>query len=89
MACLLVTYEWSDWRNGLFWWIQSVYVKPEFRRRDIFRQLYRQVQTLAAADGGVCGPCLYVEQHNHAAQATYETRQMTPTGYLVFEALVQ
>src|SRR5690348_7285105 len=58
---LLVTYEWSDWRNAWFWWIQSVFIKPEFRGRSIYSQLYRFVKELAEEKGNVCGFRLYVE----------------------------
>jgi len=84
---LMVTNEWSDWRNGNFWWIQSVYVHPEFRRRGVYRQLYRNLQTLAARDPAVCGFRLYVERDNVRAQATYRASGMTGTRYLVFEEL--
>ena len=70
VGSLMITKEWSDWRNGDFWWIQSVYVRPEARRRGVFRSLYRHVQALAAGDPGVCGFRLYVERENAAAQKT-------------------
>jgi ribosomal protein S18 acetylase RimI-like enzyme len=84
---LMVTNEWSDWRNGNFWWIQSVYVHPDFRRRGVYRQLYRTLQTLAARDPAVCGFRLYVERDNVRAQATYRASGMAETRYLVFEEL--
>ena len=87
VGSLMITKEWSDWRNGDFWWIQSVYVRPEARRRGVFRSLYRHVQALAAADPGVCGFRLYVERENAAAQETYGALGMKPTRYLVFEEL--
>src|SRR5882724_3416509 len=62
-----VTYEWSDWRNGWFWWIQSVYVRPEARRRGVFRALFQYVQQTAQNDPEVIGIRLYVERENHAA----------------------
>ena len=68
---LMVTYEWSDWRNGNIWWIQSVYVHPDWRRRGVFRALYRNVESLAAATPGVIGLRLYVETGNTRAQQTY------------------
>lgn len=85
VGCLMITFEWSDWRNGRFWWIQSVYVHPEHRRRGVFRLLYQAVRELGEAEGGVCGYRLYVERDNHAAQQTYRTLGMTGTGYLLFE----
>lgn len=87
IGSLLVTKEWSDWRNGDLWWIQSVYVRPEFRRRGVYRQLYRHVQGMAARDPGVCGFRLYVDRANTAAQATYRNLGMKKTSYRVFEAL--
>lgn len=86
-GALMVTNEWSDWRNGNFWWVQSVYVRPEFRRRGVYRRLYRHLQTLAAHDRSVCGFRLYVERDNARAQATYESAGMAKTAYLVFEEL--
>lgn len=85
VACLLVTSEWSDWRNGLFWWIQSVYVHPHHRRQGLFRRLYSHVETLARQQGDVCGLRLYVEQDNTPAQATYRTLGMAPTAYQIYE----
>lgn len=84
---LMVTNEWSDWRNGMFWWIQSVYVRPEYRRRGVYRSLYRFVEGMAADYPEVCGFRLYVEQENHRAQQTYRSLGMDQTPYLVFEAL--
>ena len=87
VAALMITKEWSDWRNGDFWWIQSVYVRPEFRRQGIYSRLYRHVQALAARSRAVCGFRLYVERHNRRAQATYRASGMKRTHYLVYEAL--
>ncbi|HEY9881308.1 MAG TPA: GNAT family N-acetyltransferase [Leptolyngbyaceae cyanobacterium] len=87
VGSLLITFEWSDWRNGVIWWIQSVYVHPDCRRQGVFRHLYAQVQAWAQQEEGVCGLRLYVEEANHKAQATYRTLGMEPTGYQVFEAL--
>ncbi len=84
-ACLMITTEWSDWRNGLFWWIQSVYVIPQARRRGIFTQLYRHVETLAQNNPEVCGFRLYVEQDNHVAQSVYRSLGMSQTHYRFFE----
>jgi ribosomal protein S18 acetylase RimI-like enzyme len=84
---LMVTYEWSDWRNGVFWWIQSVYVKPEFRRQGVYRRLYEFIKQRAAQESNVCGFRLYVEKENRIAQATYERLGMTETYYKMFEEL--
>jgi ribosomal protein S18 acetylase RimI-like enzyme len=86
-GALLITKEWSDWRNGSFWWIQSVYVRPEFRRQGVYKTLYRHVQGMAAKDPGVCGFRLYVERENTRAQSTYTSLGMQETHYRVFEEL--
>jgi ribosomal protein S18 acetylase RimI-like enzyme len=82
---LMFTYEWSDWRNGTFWWIQSVYVLPQARRSGVFRALFRHVEQLAAADPAVCGIRLYVERENERAQATYRHCGLDDAGYVVME----
>ncbi len=82
---LMITTEWSDWRNGWFWWVQSVYVRPEARRRGVFRALFEHVADAAQRDPAVIGIRLYVEQDNHPAQQTYERLGLTPTDYLLLE----
>lgn len=82
---MMITYEWSDWRNGTFWWIQSVWVEPEFRGQGVFKALYGHVKNLAEASPGVCGLRLYVEKDNLRAQATYERVGMRRTVYQMFE----
>src|SRR5436305_10217037 len=82
---LMLTYEWSDWRNGWIWWIQSVYVRADARRRGVFRALFEHVRRLAASDPGVVGLRLYVERDNEAARQTYARLGLGPTGYLVLE----
>lgn len=82
---LLVTYEWSDWRNANFWWIQSVYVDPACRRQGIYRQLYGSVLDAAKGRADVCGLRLYVEQDNHIAQSVYEKLELRPTKYHIWE----
>jgi ribosomal protein S18 acetylase RimI-like enzyme len=84
---LMITKEWSDWRNGELWWIQSLYVVPEFRRRGVFRRLYAHVQELASREPRVRGFRLYVERDNAAAQAVYRAIGMHETHYRVYEAL--
>ena len=84
---VMVTYEWSDWRNGMIWWIQSVYVRPESRRKGVFSGLYHHVESLAAAAPGVIGLRLYVESNNVRAQQTYKALGMVKPGYLVMETL--
>ena len=87
IGSLMITKEWSDWRNGTFWWVQSVYVRPEFRRQGVYRSLYRHVHEMAAKDPAVCGFRLYVERENSHAQATYRSLGMKETHYKVFEDL--
>jgi len=85
VGSLMVTFEWSDWRNKCFWWIQSVYVAPAARRRGVFTQLFHDVRSRAAARSDVCGLRLYVEQHNQVAQATYKSLGMDETHYDMYE----
>src|SRR5258708_2247754 len=87
IGALMVTKEWSDWRNGDFWWIQSVYVIPEYRRRGVYRHMYAYLRKLAAGDRAVVGFRLYVEQDNRRAQSTYRASGMERTHYLVYEHL--
>ena len=82
---LMVTTEWSDWRNGRFWWIQSVFVAREHRRLGIYSRLHDSVRRAAQADGQCCGLRLYVERNNIGAQATYARLGMAPTHYDLFE----
>lgn len=84
---LMVTTEWSDWRNGHFWWVQSVYVRPQFRRRGVYLHLYQYLQKRAAKDPSVCGFRLYVERDNSRAQATYRAAGMEQTQYVLYEEL--
>jgi len=85
LGSLMVTTEWSDWRNGVFWWIQSVYVTPAFRRQGIYAKLYAKVKVLAGEAENVCGFRLYVEKENIIAQQTYKTLGMSESHYLMFE----
>lgn len=82
---LMITKEWSDWRNQEFWWIQSVYVAPEFRRQGVYRLLYQSVKELADQQNNVCGFRLYVEKENRVAQTTYENLGMEESYYLMYE----
>jgi GNAT superfamily N-acetyltransferase len=82
---IMYTMEWSDWRNGWFWWIQSVYIRQEARRRGVFRALYEHVHQAAKADGNVIGLRLYVEQANHVAQETYRRMGLEAAGYFVLQ----
>ena len=82
---LMITYEWSDWRNANIWWIQSVYVKPEFRRTGVFRALFDHVRNTAEGRRDVCSLRLYVHAENTRAAASYERLGMIRTQYEVFE----
>lgn len=82
---LLITSEWSDWRNGTFWWLQSVYVAEAFRGHGIFRALFRHIQTLARARPDVCGLRLYMEANNDRARQAYERLGLKKTHYEMFE----
>jgi ribosomal protein S18 acetylase RimI-like enzyme len=85
VGSLMVTTEWSDWRNGVFWWVQSVYISPDFRRQGVYAQLYAEVKTLAEQQQNVCGFRLYVEKENLIAQKTYESLGMEQSHYLMYE----
>ncbi len=85
ISSLLITYEWSDWRNGNVWWIQSVYVRPEFRRRGVWARMYEHVKGIALDDPNVRGIRLYVDRRNTAAQDVYRRCGMNGEHYLVFE----
>jgi len=81
----MVTREWSDWRNGWFWWFQSVYVHPQFRRQGVFRSLHQAIRSLARNTRDVCGLRLYVEHGNAAALRTYAALGMPVCGYRLCE----
>jgi GNAT superfamily N-acetyltransferase len=82
---LMVTYEWSDWRNAWFWWIQSVYILPEARGTGLYRRMYEFVKDRAAEAGNVCGFRLYVETENIQAQKVYARVGMSQSHYLMYE----
>ncbi|MEQ1836419.1 MAG: GNAT family N-acetyltransferase [Candidatus Nitrotoga sp.] len=87
IGSLMVTPEWSDWRNGLFWWIQSVYVKPNERRQGIYTKLYKFIRESANNNPSICGFRLYVEKTNILARNTYEALGMMETNYRIYEEL--
>ena len=88
VGCLLITYEWSDWRNKMFWWVQSVFVKPEHRGKGVYSALDEKVKVLAAQAGNVCGLRLYVHKDNRRAQEVYRNLGMEETAYLVYEDML-
>ena len=81
------TFEWSDWRNGEIWWIQSVYVNPDFRSKGVFRTLFMYIKELGEADVDCCGIRLYMERENETARESYRRLDFIETGYVVFERL--
>lgn len=81
----MLTYEWSDWRAGVFWWIQSVYVVADSRGRGVFRALFKHIEALARSAPEVCGLRLYVEEHNAPAISTYRRLGLAPSGHLLYE----
>lgn len=86
---LLVTFEWSDWRNSWFWWIQSVYIVPEMRGKKIYSALYQFVKDKANERENVCGFRLYVERENERAQRVYEKLGMEASHYLMYEEVLR
>lgn len=84
-ATLCLTYEWSDWRAGVFWWIQSVYVAPDARRKGLYRALYEHVLQAAQTAKNVCGIRLYVDADNTGAQAVYAKLGMQHARYHMYE----
>ena len=85
VGSLMVTKEWSDWRDGLFWWIQSVYVLAEFRGRGVYRAMYQFIKEQAQHNPSVCGFRLYVEKNNRIAKRAYQALGMNETHYLLYE----
>jgi RimJ/RimL family protein N-acetyltransferase len=87
VGCTLITFEWSDWRNGMIWWIQSVYVATHARGQGVFASIHRRLDEESRATPGVLGFRLYVEEENHRAQEVYRRRGLERTRYIVFEGL--
>ena len=81
----MLTYELTDWRDGVLWWLQSVYVREPWRGQGVFRRLFEHVESLARRDPAARGLRLYVERHNARALATYERMGMQPSGHLLYE----
>ncbi len=84
-GCLMITYEWSDWRNGLFWWIQSVYVQKGFRQQGMFKLMYTFIKTLVDKNNEIVGIRLYVDKNNKQAQDVYSKLGMEKLNYELFE----
>ena len=81
----MITYEWSDWRNGVMWWIQSVYVKPEHRKKGVFRSLFKHIERLAKNNSDVKALRLYVMGNNLSGKITYKNLGMQDSGYIIYE----
>jgi GNAT superfamily N-acetyltransferase len=82
---IMITYEWSDWRNGVMWWIQSVYVRPEYRNKGVFRALFTHIEQLARNRADVKALRLYVMQNNQSGKNTYKALGMRDSRYIVYE----
>ena len=82
---LMITSEWSDWRNGYFWWIQSVYIKQDHRKLGVYRALNEEVLSLAKNNGNICGIRLYVDRDNTIAQRVYHNLGMSTSNYDMYE----
>jgi len=87
IGSLMVTTEWSDWRNGIFWWVQSVYIEPNERRKGAYTKLYNFIKESAKNNPNVCGFRLYVEKENILAKNTYKALGMIETDYRIYEEL--
>lgn len=85
VASLMITYEWSDWRNGVVWWIQSVYVVPQLRGQRVYAGLYAHVKAMVDATPAIRGIRLYVDDRNQSAQQVYTRLGMNGEHYKVFE----
>ena len=85
IASLMITYEWSDWRNAKVWWIQSVFVLPEYRRKGIFSKFYQYIKSIVNEDTSIGGLRLYVDKTNVSAQNTYNKVGMNGEHYQLFE----
>ena len=85
IGSLMITFEWSDWRNGVVWWIQSVYIKPDSRRKGMFSKMYKHIQDIVTNDGHIKGLRLYVDNTNKRAQKVYAKLGMDGTHYSTFE----
>ncbi len=85
VGSLLITYEWSDWRNANFWWIQSVYVEPTTRRQGVYSAMHNHILRIARSNPGVCGVRLYVDRENRTAQTTYNSLGMYKSQYDMYE----
>jgi ribosomal protein S18 acetylase RimI-like enzyme len=84
-GCHMITYEWSDWKNGMVLWIQSVYVRESFRKQGVFKKMYDNITDIIKEDSGLRGLRLYVDKSNDRAMKTYEAMGMDGSHYTVYE----
>jgi ribosomal protein S18 acetylase RimI-like enzyme len=84
----MITYEWSDWRNSIFWWIQSVYVLPDYRKIGVFRSIFEQIKSMAT-QSNVCGLRLYVVKDNTIAKKAYQSLGMNESHYDLYEMTIR
>jgi len=87
VGCFLITYEWSDWRNGMVWWLQSVYVHESARKSGVFRKMFEHVSSLIEHNPGIIGLRLYVDKSNERAMKVYESMGMDGSHYTVYEKM--
>ncbi len=87
VGCFLITYEWSDWRNGMVWWLQSVYVSETARKSGVFRKMFEHISGVIEHDPGVIGLRLYVDKTNERAMKVYEAMGMDGSHYTVYEKM--
>lgn len=85
IGCHMITFEWSDWRNGMVWWLQSVYVKESHRKKGIFKRMYDNITAIIKEDPGLIGLRLYVDKSNARAMKVYESMGMDGSHYTVYE----
>ncbi len=85
IGCLLICYEWSEWRNGTILWIESVYINPEFRGKGVYKKMYHAIQQMVNNDDGLKGIRLYVKKSNKNAQQVYKKLGMNDDHYLLYE----
>ena len=89
VGSLLITYEWSDWRNASFWWIHGVYVEPASRRQGVYSAMHNHILRIARSNPGVCGVRLYVDHENKTAQSTYSSLGMYKSRYDLYEVQLE
>ena len=87
IACLMITLEWSDWRAQTIWWIQSLYVKPEWRQKGVYKNMYRHLNEIVHTDNSIGGIRLYVDKSNIRAQKVYEALGMDGEHYRFYEEM--